>query len=172
MAMPLRADRPDQTRDGSLRRRLIFLASAFAVLALLHFVDHAIRGELVVSRGLDPDWNHSGWPFNTDTDKPYIFPLSFLAVFSLVLGGIFFTLRGRLWAGYWLAISIALAAFLLFIHFVGFSSGAAETPGVICGSYPDQVPGILALTDLFGMFAVLFALAFQAVKTRQRSGHW
>lgn len=37
-------------------------------LALLHFVDHAIRGELVVYRGLNPKWNHSGWPFNTHSE--------------------------------------------------------------------------------------------------------
>lgn len=162
----------DLTGDGSLRQRLILLASAFAVLAFLHFVDHAVRGELVVNGGLNPDWNHSGWPFNTQTDKPYIFPISFVMVFGLVLGGIFFTLRGRLWAGYWLATSIALGAFLVLVHFVGFSSGNAETPSVICQSYPSQVPRILALTDLFGMFAVLAALAFQSARIRQSSGRW
>ncbi len=60
----------DQVLYGSLRGRLLFLASVFAILALLHFADHAIRGELVVRGGLNPNWNHSGWPFNTQSDKP------------------------------------------------------------------------------------------------------
>ncbi|MDQ3138364.1 MAG: hypothetical protein M3Q93_12370 [Gemmatimonadota bacterium] len=143
-----------------------------AVLAFLHFVDHVIRGALVVNGGLDPAWNHSGWPFNNPTDKPYIFPASFVVVFGLLLGGILFTLRGRLWAGYWLAVSIALSALLVVVHFVGFSSGTAETPNVIAMSYNDNVRSFFALAVLFGLFAGFAALAFQAVKTRQRSGRW
>jgi len=160
-----------ETLYSSLRRRLIFLACVFAVLAFLHFVDHAIRGELVVQGDLNPNWNHSGWPFNTHSDKPYVFPIAFIVVFGLVLGGIFFTLRGRLWAGYWLATSIALFAFLAFVHFVGFEPNTAETPRIMFMSYRAQIWGILALVDLFSMFAVLIAFAFQAVRTRQLSGH-
>jgi len=88
------------------------MASVFAGLASLHFVDHVIRGELVVRNGLNPNWNHSGWPFNTHSDKPYVFPLAFIIVFGLLLFGILFTLRGRLWAGYWLATSVFLFALL------------------------------------------------------------
>jgi len=162
----------DQVLYGSLRGRLLFLASVFAILALLHFADHAIRGELVVRGGLNPNWNHSGWPFNTQSDKPYVFPVAFIVVFGLVLGGIFFTLRGRLWAGYWLATSIALFALLVFVHFVGFEPNTAETPQVIAMSYPANIWRVLALIDLFSMFAILIALAVQAVRTRQGSGHW
>ena len=110
----------DETLYGSLRRRFVFLASAYAVLAFLHFADHAIRGELVVNGRLDANWNHSGWPFNNHSDKPYIFPMSFIVVFGLLFGGIYFTVRGRLWAGYWLTTSILLFAFLATVHFVGF----------------------------------------------------
>ena len=162
----------DQTHYGSLRRRLIFLACVFAVLAFLHFVDHAVRGELVVHGGLDPNWNHSGWPFNTQSDKPYIFPIAFIVVFGLVLGGIFFTLRGKLWAGYWLTTSIVLFAFLAFVHFVGFEPNTAETPYVMAMSYRGTIWRVLSLMDLFSMFAILIALAFQAVRTRQLSGDW
>ncbi|MGI8416296.1 MAG: hypothetical protein ACR2P2_08880 [Nakamurella sp.] len=172
MTTPQRTDRADPAREGPLRRPLIIWASVAAVLSLLHFVDHAIRGELVVSRGLDPDWNHSGWPFNTLTDAPYIFPISFVVVSGLLLGGILFTLRGRLWAGYWLGTSIFVTALLVFVHFVGFSAGAAETPTVIAMSHSNAVGSVLALVDLFGLFAAFAALAFQAVRTRQRSGHW
>ncbi len=146
----------DHTLYYPLRRRLIFLAGAFALLAFLHFLDHAVRGELVVQRGLNPNWNHSGWPFNTRSDKP----------------GIFFTVRGRLWAGYWLATSIVLFGFLALVHFVGFEPNTAETPYVIAMSYPADIWRVLALANLFGMFAILLALAFHAVRTRQRSGGW
>lgn len=172
MTIPPRTERADPTREGSLRRRLIVLASAGAVLSLLHFVDHVIRGELVVAGGLNPKWNHSGWPFNTASDAPFIMPISFVVVFALLLGGILFTLRGRLWAGYWLGTSIFLVALLVVVHFVGFSSGAAETPSVIAMSHSSNVGSVLALIDLFGLFAVLAVLAFHAVRTRQRSGHW
>lgn len=166
------ADYRDRTHDAAMRRRLIILASVVAILAFLHFVDHAIRGELVVNGGLNPDWNHSGWPFNIHSDRPYIFPVSFVVVFGLLIGGVFFTLRGRLWAGYWPATSIFLFAFLTVVHFVGFSVGSAETPRVIAMSYRGTLWRALALTDLFSMFAVLTALAFQAVTTRQRSNRW
>ncbi len=62
--------------------------------------------------------------------------------------------------------------FLALVHFVGFSAGNAETPHVIAMTYRDNVWRIPALIDLFGMFAVLAGLAFQAVRTRQRSGRW
>jgi hypothetical protein len=172
MSMPPPTERGDQTFNGVLRRRFIVLASILAVLAFLHFVDHAIRGELVVRGGLDPTWNHSGWPFNCHSDKPYIFPLAFVIVFGLVLGGIFGTLRGWLWAGYWLPTSTFLAAFLAVVHFVGFSPGSAETPYVIVMSYRHTIGRVLAMVDLFGMFAVLATLAFQSVRIRQRSGRW
>lgn len=55
-------------------------------------------------------------------------------VFGL-LGGILLTIRGRLWAGYWLATSIAIFAFLGFVHFVGFEPNTAETRYVIAMSY-------------------------------------
>ena len=172
MTTPQRTGRADPAHEASLRRPLMLWASAAAVLSLLHFVDHAIRGELVVSRGLDPDWNHSGWPFNTLTDAPYIFPISFVVVFGLLLGGILFTLRGRLWAGYWLGTSIFVTALLVFVHFVGFSPGAAETPTVVAMSHPNDVVSVLALIDLFGLFAAFAALALVAVRTRQRSRRW
>lgn len=140
--------------------------------ASLSTSDHAIRGELVISGGLNPDWNHSGWPFYTGSDKPYIFPISFVVVFGLLLGGIWLTLRGRAWAGYWLATSIALSALLVLVHFIGLEPGTAETPSIIAMSHGGTVARVLALIDLFGLFVVFAVLALHAVRTRQRSGHW
>lgn len=134
------------THDGSLQRRFILLAGATAVLALLHFIDHVIRGELVVNRGLNPAWNHSGWPFNAETDAPFVLHVVFVVVFGLLLGGILITRRDRGWAAYWLCTSIFLIGILAFVHFVG--SDAAETPSVIARSHQHIAPAVLALIDL------------------------
>lgn len=171
MSTPEQAEHRGRAHDRSLRRELVVLAGVAAVLALLHFADHVVRGALVVDGGLNPEWNHSGWPFNTESDKPYVFPISFIIVFGFLLGGIFFTMRGRLWAGYWLAAGIALNALLAFVHFVG-SRGAAETPSVIAMTYRDNLLRIPALIVLAGSFVVFFAVMLQALRMRQRSGHW
>lgn len=158
--------------DPRLRQSLLLLAGAATALAVLHFIDHVIRGERVINEGLNEEWNHSGWPFNDDTDKPYLFPIYFVVVMTLVLGGMLLTVRGKVWVGYWLAVSIVLIALLMFVHFVGSSSASAETPGVIARSHQHGAFSLLALIDLFGLLAVLAALAFQSVRDRQRSGHW
>ncbi len=146
-------------------------ALQWAVLSLLHFVDHAIRGDLVLHRGLDLDWNHSGWPFNTRSDQPYIFPISFVVVFGLLLGGILFTLRGRLWAGYWLATSIAIGASGVRALHWRFTR-CCRAPNIIAMSHPGAVARVLALSALAGLFAVVAALGIQAVRTRQLPGRW
>lgn len=158
--------------DAAMRRRLVVLASLAAALAVYHFVDHAIRGEIVVHNGLNPDWNHSGWPFDDHTDKPYLFPIYFIVVNGLLLGGILLTLRGRLWAGFWLATSLVLIALLAFVHFVGSAATAAETPSVIARTHDHSVLSVLGLIDIFGLLAALIVLAFHAGRTRQRSGRW
>ncbi len=71
-----------------------------------------------------------------------------------------------------MAVSIALTALLVVVHFVGFESGTAETPRVIALSYPDNLRRVIALVVLSCLFAGLAALALQAVRTRQRSGRW
>ncbi len=162
----------DTSAVDSLRRTLVRLVYVLGCLALLHFVDHAVRGALVLDRGLDPDWNHSGWPFNIRSDKPYIFPISFVVVFGLVVGGLFYTARGRLNSAYWLGVSAFLIAFLVMVHFVGLEPGTAETPHIIRTSYPHPLPRILAMVDLFGMFGVLAAIALQSLRIRLRAGRW
>jgi len=172
MTTPSEAPRREPAGDVALRRRFLLLASVVTVLSFLHFVDHVIRGQLVVSGGLNPEWNHSGWPFTARTDKPYLFPVYFVVIFTLLLGGIFFTARRKLWAGYWLTTSTVVAALLVFVHFIGLSSTAAETPSIIAMSHHNNLGSTLALIDLFGLIAVLVVLAYQALRTRQRSGRW
>jgi hypothetical protein len=159
-----------EAREADLRRRLVRAAAALAVLAALHFADHAVRGELVRHRGLDPTWDHSGWPF-----KPAFTPfnVSFIAVYGLLLGGIVFTRRHRLWAGYWLATSIVLAAIVVWVHFLaGLAGGVTESPSVIQRSYDNPALGIPALIVVFAIIGGLLLMAVQAVWVGRVSGRW
>lgn len=153
-----------------LRRRLVLVAAALAVLAALHFADHAVRGELVRHRGLDPDWDHSGWPFKPEFTP---FNVAFVAVFGLLLGGIVFTRRHRLWAGYWLATSIVVGAIVVWVHFLaGFAGGSAESPSVIQNSYDNRALSVPALIIVFGIIGGLLTMAVQAVWVHRVSGRW
>ena len=114
MASP-QTDHGVNTSQEVLRRRLIGVAAVTAVLATLHFIDHVIRGQLVLDRGLDPAWNHSGWPFQSRFSP---FTISLIVIYGMLLGGIVLTLRGRVWAGYWLVTAILLGAVVSRVHFV------------------------------------------------------
>ena len=153
--------------EQTFRARLIRTALITEFLAVLHFADHVIRGQLVLDRGLDPVWNHSGWPFQA-TVSP--FTASLVLVHLLLLGGILLTLQGRVWAGYWLATALVLGALVLYTHFL--SGPEAELPSVIYATYGDPVAGGLALLVLLGVLVVLCVLAIQAVWVGYRSGRW
>jgi hypothetical protein len=160
----LEAARP---RDRSLRRRLVGFAVVTSVFGGLHFVDHVIRGRLVVDRGLNPSWDHSGWPFEARL-SPFTISLALVAV--LLLGGIVFTLRGRLWAGYWLGVAIVLLLVVVQVHFLG--GARSEFPSVIYDTYDRAAPRIAALADLAATIASLVAMAANAVWVRKLSSHW
>ena len=154
-------------QEEALRRRLVRAAAATAVLATIHFLDHAVRGQLVLDRGLDPAWNHSGWPF-----QPRITPftVSLVAVYGLLLGGIALTVRGRLWAGYWLATAVALTALVTRVHF--FGGTRAELPSVILRTFGNAALGIPALIVVFAILGSLAFMAVQAIWVRRVSGRW
>lgn len=161
------ADRPG---DPALRRRLVVVAALAALFGGLHFVDHVIRGRLVVDRGLNPAWDHSGWPFEARFSP---FTISLVAVSVLLLGGIVLTLLGRLWAGYWLGVAIVVGALVVQVHFLGGARG--EYPGVIYGTYGQAGqagPGVAALADLAATIAALLTMALNAVLVRRVSGRW
>ena len=158
------AVRPD---EQALRRRLLAVATITTVLGTLHFVDHVVRGRLVVDRGLDPSWNHSGWPFAARFTP---FTVSLVLVYLLMVGGIVFTLRGRLWAGYWLGAAIVLCLVVVQVHFLGGSR--SELPTVIYDTYDQPGPGVAALLDLFATIASLVVMAVNAVWVRRISGRW
>lgn len=160
-------NRPGAPGAREAGRRLVLLAAVLAVLAGFHLLDHAVRGELVHHRGLDPTWDHSGWPFQPEF-TPYT--LSLIIVSVLLLGGIPLTVRGWLWAGYWLVASLVLLGLLLFVHFG--PSDQTETPNVILESYDNLAFGIPALIILASMLVLLAVLLAQAIQLGRSSGRW
>ena len=161
---------PFEDTDARLRRRLVMAGVILAVAAATHLVDHVIRGEIVGDHNLNPDWNHSGWPF-TDDITPFTpslaIPLVFLAAAAL-------TLRGRLWARFWLVWTSIAAAVVVFVHFL--PTGKTETLGVIYRTYDRGVgspgAGLLAALVVVVIVAGLVGLVRLAIRTRRLSGRW
>ncbi len=150
------------------RRSLMAVGTVTAVLAGLHLVDHALRGRQVDAHGLDPAWNHSGWPAG-DTVTPYTFSL--VAVALVLVGGLVLTGRGKAWAGYWLGASLVLGAIVTVVHFL--PTAKQESPSVIYNSWPGRpVAGAVAVAITFSIVAALVVMAITAVRVRRRSGTW
>ena len=153
-----------------LRRPVLVLAAALAVAAALHLADHVLRGEIVDDHHLIPEWDHSGWPFQEE-----LTPLTpSLAIPLLFAAGIVFTLRGRLWAGFWLTVAIVVGAVVVGVHFV--PGERTETLGVIYRIYEragwSPVWGALAVADVVVIVGGLVSLGALAVRVRRRSGRW
>jgi len=159
--------RDAEARDAGLRRRFVRVAVLVAVLAAAHFADHVVRGALVVSRGLDPTWNHSGWPFRSEFTP---FSFSLILVYGILLGGILFTRRGPLWAGFWLAATAVLSALVVYVHFL--AGDFAESPAVIVGTYGNPASALPALVVLFGMIGGLILMGINTLHARNVSGRW
>ena len=166
MASP-QTDHGVSTSQEVLRRRLIGVAALTAALATLHFTDHVIRGQLVLDRGLEPAWNHSGWPFQARFSP---FTISLILVYGLLLGGIALTLRRQVWAGYWLVTAILLGAIVTQVHFGPGPN--TESPRVISNTYGNRPLGIAAVILTFAIAATLIVMAAQAVWVRRVSGRW
>jgi hypothetical protein len=162
-----RTDPGVNASEDVLRRRLIGVAALTAALATLHFTDHVIRGQLVLDRGLEPAWNHSGWPFQARFSP---FTVSLILVYGLLLGGIVLTLRRQVWAGYWLVTAILLGAIVTQVH---FGPGAnTESPSVVIDTYGNRAVGITAVTIVFAIAGTLVVMAAQAIWVRRVSGRW
>jgi hypothetical protein len=153
--------------ERTLRGRLVAVAAVTAVFGGLHLLDHVIRGRLVTDRGLNPNWDHSGWPFEARISP---FTISLVLVALLLGGGIVMTLRGRLWAGYWLGVAIVLGLVVVQVHFLG--GARSEYPSVIYRTYGQAAGGVAALADLAGTIAALLVMAVNAVWVRRVSGRW
>lgn len=158
------------SREHTLRRALVALAAFLAVAAAAHLADHALRGELVADKGLDPNWDHSGWPF-TDRLSPFT---PSLAIPILFLVGAALTARHRAWAGFWLVCGGVVTGVVALVHFV--PGPRTETLAVIFRTYEHggvgRVAGLLAATGAVVIAAALATLLALAVRARRLSGRW
>ena len=184
MSTPLVAERSSvrtEPPNPVLRCRLLLLAVGVLVFGLIHHLDHSIRG------------NHVGWPLVSEV-TPFTFSL--LLVYPFLLLGIWLTLRGRVWAGYWLAFALVVLALVTFVHFVPLEG--YESPSDIWTPYADPLRyaettapagwakffredydpyasplwGALALADLAFLVATLLALVVTALRAHRASGRW
>lgn len=155
-------------RQDHQRGSLLRLGWLTTALAVLHLVDHALRGERVHSHGLNPMWDHSGWPFQ-DEVTPYTFSLSGVL---LILGlGLWGTYRGRLWAGYWVAAAVVLGAVVTVVHFL--PTAQQESPAVIYRSWAGlSAMGVVAVGITFAIVLALVLMAVNAVRVGRSSRRW
>ena len=153
---------------NSERSSLLALGWTTMLLAALHLADHALRGDRVHDRGLNPAWDHSGWPFEPEV-TPYTFSL--IAV-VLILGlGLLGTYRSKLWAGYWLAAAIVLGAIVTVVHFL--PTAHQESPSVIYKSWQGlDLLGALAVANTFAIVVALLLMAVNAIRVGRRTGRW
>jgi hypothetical protein len=128
------------------RRWLLILGCVVTAFAVLHHVDHVVRG------------NHSGWPFE-EAVTPFTFSL---LIYALLLPGIYMNLRGRVAAGWWLSVALVGLALVFSVHFVGAEREAPVRD--IYAVYGSPVWGVLALVVLFGLLVGLAALAVTAFR--------
>jgi hypothetical protein len=92
-------------RVGGMDRNWVWLrrlALTIFVFGLLHHTDHVIRG------------NHVGWPFS-HVVTPFTFSL---LIYPLLAYGLTQLRRDRVRRGFWISLSLLLAALLTFVHFV------------------------------------------------------
>jgi hypothetical protein len=135
------------------RRGLLALGCVATVLAVLHHMDHVVRG------------NHSGWPFE-EAVTPFTFSL---LIYALLLPGIFMNLRGRVAAGWWLFVALVGLALVFSVHFVGAEREAPVRD--IYAVYDSPVWGFLALVVLYGLVLGLVALVVTAFRGVLASSH-
>lgn len=126
--------------------RLIYAAAG---LSLGHHLDHVVRG------------NHTGWPI-TEQVTPFTYSL---AVYPLILLGLYLSRTGRVGSGYWLLLSGPGTLFLMAIH---LGPVALEPPSHIIGEYPHRLLGWAAFGWLLALIAVLAAAFCYEVRQWRR----
>ena len=140
--------------DAGLRRRMLIPAAVTTAFVALHHLDHAFRRV------------HIGWPL-TDNVNPFTFSL---VLYPLLLGGIFLTLRGWAWAGYWVSVSTFALTLVTFVHFR--PSPGAESLDQVYGPWNNPILGGIAVAIVFALEFVMVWLLVAAVRVRVLSGRW
>jgi hypothetical protein len=145
---------------GRHNRSFVILAALTTAAAALHFADHVARGYLVAKNGLDPQWDHSGWPFENRL-SPFTFSLFGVAL--VLIGGIALTLKARAGTAYWIVASLALLALVVDVHFL--PTEHQESPHVIYSSWVGApVIGAIAVANTFLIVALLVAMVVNAIR--------
>ncbi len=90
----------DSAGPQSARNRVIVLALLSALFGALHHLDHIARA------------NHVGWPLMNQVTP---FTLSLL-IYPLLLGGAWATARRDVTPWYWVAVSLAVAGLVTWVH--------------------------------------------------------
>lgn len=158
-------DQGSRARD---RRTFLLLGWSVLVLAVFHFADHALRGDRVHDYGLNPSWDHSGWPFKPEV-TPYTFSL--ILVLAILVVGLWGTYSGRLHAGYWLGAAVVLGALVTYVHFV--PTAHQETAAIIFGSWVGLgAVGVAAVAVTVAIVVMLLILAATAIRIGRRTGRW
>jgi hypothetical protein len=122
--------------EPSQRRTLLRLTYLALILSVGHHIDHVIRGNVV------------GWPVTSEVNA---FTAS-LAIYPIILTGLYLYHRGRVGPGFWAFVSGGGALFLGAIH---FGPMAVEPPSAITSQYASPVAGAFALAWLAALVAVL-----------------
>jgi hypothetical protein len=129
-----------------LRTWLLVAAASVTVFAILHHVDHVIRG------------NHSGWPFQ-EAVTPFTFSL---LIYVLLLPGLYVSSKGRLMAGYWLFTAVVGLSLVVWVHFVPTSDYEAPIEDIYA-VYGSALSGLFALIVLAGLVSSLVTLVVMAI---------
>jgi hypothetical protein len=129
-----------------LRTWLLVAAVSVTIFAILHHVDHVIRG------------NHSGWPFR-EAVTPFTFSL---LIYVLLLPGLYVSSKGRLMAGYWLFTAVVGLSLVVWVHFVPTRDYEAPIEDIYA-VYGSALSGLLALIVLAGLVSSLVTLVVMAI---------
>ncbi len=129
-----------------LRTWLLVTAAGVTIFAILHHVDHVIRG------------NHSGWPFQ-EAVTPFTFSL---LIYALLLPGLYAGSKGRLMAGYWLFTAVVGLSLVVWVHFVPTRDYEAPIEDIYA-VYNSALSGLLALVVLAGLVSSLVTLVVVAI---------
>ena len=144
--------RSPSVAEPRLRRWLLIAATVPTVFGILHHLEHVLRDAV-------------GWPLSPDI-TPFTFSL---LIYVFVLPGVYLTYRGRLWAGYWLALALVGLALVVLVH-VG--PVADDSVGHLQRVYAHPLAFVVALAILVGLVVSLLVLALTALRVRVVLGHW
>jgi hypothetical protein len=143
---PMNARARVQPVRTKLRTWLLVAAASVTIFAILHHVDHVIRG------------NHSGWPFQ-EAVTPFTFSL---LIYVLLLPGLYVSSKGRLMAGYWLFTAVVGLSLVVWVHFVPTRDYEAPIEDIYA-VYGSALTGLLALIVLAGLVSSLVTLVVMAI---------